>query len=294
MTRAVVVDSPAEEAGKESPKFRLPFKLPSWQATKKVGARIWAFMWKWFRWPVLAVVGAIAAYYVIPLVVWLIGQVLGILVQLIFAVIAIPALCLWAVISHPFRGADMTVSYTYWPFSERSFDLWNWGAWTLNGIAVYVLGGLTGLLLAYVVSRPIRGFLTSRAQEKKRSAAAAQRAAESKEQSALAAKYDEGRAAGIAEERATVRKAFIHAYKPKMTLPAVPEGRTRVFWINARLKGQDILPTKDRAVHWADIIGEVPEFAIGAPAYRRVISNECDSLAMMTVVFTLNAQPSDW
>ncbi|MDB4992463.1 MAG: hypothetical protein JWL75_708 [Parcubacteria group bacterium] len=136
--------------------------------------------------------------------------------------------------------------------------------------------------------------MASRAQQKRQRAETEAVRAKEKLTAELELRFEQGHAAGVSAERNVVRRAFIHAYKPKTSLPTIPAGHTRLFWISVRLHERDLYPTQNRMVHWADVEGAVPERAIGAPAYQRVTTNEGDLLAMMGVVYKLDSQASAW
>lgn len=107
---------------------------------------------------------------------------------------------------------------------------------------------------------------------------------------------ERGKGEGIAHEQAIIRKALIHAFRPKMQLPPVPEGNRRFFWIHVTMEGPIARPVRnDHYIRWTDATGEGPASIIGAPRYSWVESSSgYDELAIMGVVYTLLPKAGKW
>jgi hypothetical protein len=266
----------------------------AWSVTKTTGR----FLWRWLKWPALVLCCLAFIYYVGPILLgWLAAGVgaifwlLGAVLQLVAAVIGIAILSLSASIQYLFGGGEaLYVTYDFWLFATRTDSSLYFGVWALEGTTVYVVGGLTLLALAYYpVATRSRMARVRRQLAEVRSEKCI---AEANHSYALAASRQEGHADGIRQEQNRVWPAYIHAYRPKMELPPIPKGLTRFFWIEVCVK-KGLQPTQDRTIHWGDYsIGS--DGALGAPMYRIVSTpaGECDRLAMLGVVYTLNKQTS--
>lgn len=108
----------------------------------------------------------------------------------------------------------------------------------------------------------------------------------------LGRREQQGFEAGQRNERSLVYSAIIHAFKPKVTLPQIPEGCKREFYIRVRLAHPVAIPTEDRRIHFSDIPNSVVFWgAIGAPHYDQVVGDP-RRLAMLDVVYTLDDRPT--
>lgn len=97
---------------------------------------------------------------------------------------------------------------------------------------------------------------------------------------------------GMRSERSLVYTAIIHAFKPKVALPEVPEGCRREFYIRVQLAHPGATPTEDRRIHFSDIPnGSFLWGAIGAPHYDSVVSDQT-KLIIMDTVYTLDRKPT--
>jgi hypothetical protein len=266
----------------------------AWSFTKTSGR----FLWRWLKWPALVLCLIAFSYYAGPTlfewfttgvgaIFWLLGAVL----QLIVAIFGIGILSLSASIQYLFVGGEaLAVTYDFWIFATHSDSALYFGVWALEGTTVYIVGGLTVLALAYYpisVRSRIAKVRTQLSDAKSKECMA-----KVNHNQALRVSYNEGHADGIRQEQNRVWPAYIHAYRPKMELPPIPKGLTRFFWIEVCVK-KGLQPTQDRTIHWGDYsIGS--DGALGAPMYRIVSTpaGECDRLAMLGVVYTLNKQTS--
>ncbi len=240
---------------------------------KRACARALAFWKKWMKWPAV----------IMASVVILIGTVM-----VIALVLAIGSTSFYHVFFADKLGFFVdTPLRNYMHFD--GFEVYVYG-WTAAAILALLAAGLV-YWVGTVAHRRVQ-----HARERKRSAE------EEKTQAAAALKHQElareremGRVDGVYAERAIVRKALLHALKPKMLLPEVQDGYIRLFWINVTNDGPIARPTADRSVHHTVTAGtKPPSGIIGAPFYSQVKSTGRDELAIMGVVYTLDIGSTDW
>ncbi|MFA9262831.1 MAG: hypothetical protein ACEQSB_05815 [Undibacterium sp.] len=97
---------------------------------------------------------------------------------------------------------------------------------------------------------------------------------------------------GRRSEQSLVYTAIIHAFKPKVMLPPVPDGCQRVFYICVRLSHPGAIPTEDRRIRFSDIPNSAVFWgAIGAPHYDSVVSDQ-SKLIIMDAVYLLDDRPT--
>jgi hypothetical protein len=162
-----------------------------------------------------------------------------------------------------------------------------------SALQVEIFGWIFAVMLALVGVCTILGSIAARHNKRM----AEEREKENGRKRELEAARKKGIEEGAAAERAIIRRALIHAFKPRMELPAIPDGHRRLFWINVRMSHDGARPIEYRMIQFFDmqLCHRPPDGYIGAPHYNWVDSPDArDRLAIMGVIYELDTKPSVW